>query len=139
MKALTRVARPRLVVCLFVLAIAPVLAKAQCVNQPSGKSAIAVMNASDYFITFYVDGVKQARVFAQERSLDFSVSPGRHVLMAESIINGETLSATRTLIVPAGSICTWNVTNPTMTSMRAATSLFDSLSRSAVITLVAPN
>jgi len=138
MKALNRVTRLLLVVCLFVFGAASV-ATAQCVNQASGKTAIGVMNASDYFITFAIDDGDRVGVPAQERSIDFAVSPGEHVLRAETVHRGETLSATRTLFVPVGAICTWNVTNPTMIRRPAVVLLTDALQRSAFVSVAVPN
>src|SRR5574341_552866 len=139
MKALTRVIRPWVVVCLFLLPMAPALAKAQCVSNPASETAVGVMNSSNYFITFYIDGVNKGGVPAEARTIDFIVSPGEHLLMAETVIGSETLSATRTVVIPAGSVCTWTVTNPQKIPARAVTPLVDFLARAAVISLAVPN
>jgi hypothetical protein len=96
------------------------------------------MNASNYFLAFYVDGIGMARVAPGERSMQFIVGAGEHLLFAKTMTGGEPVSATRVIIIPAGSVCTWNVTNP-MNPREGRTKLRDRLAREAFVSLAVPN
>jgi hypothetical protein len=138
MKSLTRVMRLLVVVCFFVLALAPAVMRAQCVASPTRETALAMMNASNYFLAFYVDGVYMGRVAPGERSMEFIVGAGEHLLLAKTMTGGEPVSATRVIIIPAGSVCTWTVTNP-MNPPEGRTKFRDRLAREAFVSLAVPN
>ena len=83
-----------------------------------------------------------------DRSVDFSVTPGSHLLRADAVIGGETVSASRMATIPAGYVCTWTVTDPQETNpgiQRLIVALpgtrSDLLKRklTAVISLTVPN
>ena len=137
MRALFRIARLQLVVCLGI-ASAAVVASAQCVPHPSHETAISVINASSWPITFSVDGVTRATVPAADVSIDFNVGPGQHLLLAHTSVGDEKYSISRRLVIPAGSICVWTVTNPSKDWRRPQLPLFDPLMRIAVIPLAIP-
>lgn len=139
MKPLTKVIWLWLPACLLVLAFAPAVVRAQCVASATRETAIGIMNASHYTITFYIDGVNQGTVPAGARGTDVIISAGEHLVMAETILAGELYAATRTIVIPAGSVCTWTITNPTMIRRPAATLLVDPLQRSAFVSLAVPN
>jgi hypothetical protein len=88
-------------------------ASAQCAPSPTGETAVGLKNASSYYLTFYIDGVRKDGVPPGDRSVDFVVTPGEHALRADATIDGETVSASRTGGVPAGHVCTWTVTDST--------------------------
>lgn len=136
MKNLTTVLRPWMVLCFLGLAIAPSVAKAQCIAHPTRQTTISVMNASIYSIAFYIDGVKRVDVLPGERSIDLIVRAGQHALLAETTIGGEDVSATRTFIIPGGSMCVWSVTNPANPLAKTKTIFSDALARQAIIPLV---
>ena len=94
------------------LLVAVQTASAQCVPNPTGETAVGLKNASSYYLTFYIDGVRKDAVPSGDRSVDFVVTPGEHTLRAEATINGETSSATHTGEVPKGHVCTWIITDP---------------------------
>jgi hypothetical protein len=112
---------------------------AQCAPHPSRETTVTVINASSWPITFSIDGVTRAAVPPAEVSIDFNVSPGQHFLLAETSIDGETFSIARRMVVPAGSMCVWTVTNPLKESRKPLPQFIDPLMRLAVISLAIPN
>jgi hypothetical protein len=136
---LTSVMRPLMVVCLALLVTTVAETKAQCVAHPDRETAVGVMNASNYSITIYIDGMLRSRLLSGERSIDFVISPGEHLLLAETMIGGELVSASRQVVVMPGSVCTWTVTDPVRPRERASTLLRDWLTRQAVISVAIPN
>ena len=139
MKAVTSVMRPCVVVCLVLLVAAVAETKAQCVAHPDRETAVRVMNASNYSITVYIDGMARGRLLPGERSIDFVISAGEHLLLAETMISGEFVSASRQVVVMPGSVCTWTVTDPVRPRERVSTLLRDGLTRRAVISVTIPN
>ena len=137
MRAPFRIARLQLLVC-FCIASAAIVASAQCRPHPSHKTAISVINASNWPIIFSVDGVTRATVPAAEVSIDFNVGPGQHLLLANTSVGDEKYSISRRLVIPAGSICVWTVTNPSKDWRRPQQPLIDPLMRVAVISLAIP-
>jgi hypothetical protein len=126
-----------LVACLCLAAWAAVV-NAQCAPHPSRETTVSVINASNWPIAFSIDGVTRATVPAAEVSLDFTISPGQHFLLAEASIDGETFSISRRMVVPAGSMCVWTVTNPAKESRKPQPPFIDPLMRIAVISLAIP-
>ena len=100
---------------------------------------MGVKNASNYFLIFYIDGVNSGGVPIGDRSINFAVTPGEHVLVAEARIRGELVSAARLVVVPEGAVCTWTVTDPAPPRSTANTWLRDGLSSRAVVPIVIPN
>ena len=139
MKTVTSVMRLWIVVCLVLLVAAVAETKAQCVAHPDRETAVGVMNASNYAITVYIDGMDRGRLLPGERSVDFVISPGEHLLLAETMIGGELVSAAREVVVEPGTICTWTVTNPVRPRERVSNLLRDGLTRKAVIPVAIPN
>lgn len=138
MRALFRIARVWLVLCLC-FAVRVAVVNAQCAPQPSRETTVRVINASSWPITFSIDGVTKRIVSPAEVSIDFNLSPGQHFLLAEASIDGENLSISRKLLIPAGSMCAWTVTNPSKDSRKPLSPLIDPLIRLAVIPLAIPN
>ncbi len=138
MRALFRSARVCLVVCLF-LAVRAAVANAQCAPHPSQKATVSVINASSWPITFSIDGVRRATVPSADVSIDFNLSSGQHFLLAEASIDGEHLSISRRMVIPAGSMCVWTVTNPSKDSRKPPPALIDPLIRVVVIPLASPS
>lgn len=103
-------------------------ARAQCFENPTGETAVGLKNASSYFLTFYIDGVNKGGVPSGDRSVDFLVSPGEHSLRADALIDGETVSASRSVTMAAGEVCTWTVTDPTTRQHSEASSMKESKS-----------
>jgi hypothetical protein len=128
-----------MVMCLVLLVAAVAETNAQCVAHPDRKTAVGVMNASNYPITFYIDGMDRGRLLPGERSIDFVISPGEHLLLAETMIAGELVSAAREVVVEPGTICTWSVTNPVRPRDGVSNLLRDGLTRKAVIPVAIPN
>ncbi|HEX6185101.1 MAG TPA: hypothetical protein VFZ44_14540 [Pyrinomonadaceae bacterium] len=87
-------------------------AAAQCAVNPTGETTVGLRNASSYYLTFYIDRVRKDGVPPGDRSADFVVTPGEHVLYAEATIKGETSSVSTTRVIPKGHVCTWTVTDP---------------------------
>jgi hypothetical protein len=102
----------RTVVVFTILLAVSLTAKAQCVANPTGETAIGLKNASHHFLTLYVDGFIKGGVPSGDRTIDFVVSSGEHLLMAEARIGLETVSTSRMVTVAAGQVCTWTVTDP---------------------------
>lgn len=98
-------------------------ATGQCYVNPTGESAVGMMNSSSYFLTFYIDGENKGGVPSGDKSIDFVISPGEHSLTAVAIIGGQTSSAGRTATIPAGYVCTWTVTDPPPSSAGASASV----------------
>ena len=73
MKTLNSVMRPWMVVCLVLLGAAVDETKEQCVAHPDRETAVSVMNASNYPIIIYIDGVDRGRLLPGERSIDFVI------------------------------------------------------------------
>jgi hypothetical protein len=136
MRALFRIWRICLVVCLCLTANT-LVASAQCTSHPSHETTVSVINASQWPIIFSVDGVTRATIPAVTVS-DFHLSPGQHFLVAETSIEGEVFSIDRKLVVPAGSMCVWTVTDPTKNPRRPLPPFIDPLTRVAVISLAIP-
>jgi len=137
MRSLFGIGRIWLVMCLCLAARAAV-ANAQCTPHPSHETTLSVINASRWPISFSLDGVTRATVPSAEVSIDFNVSPGQHLLVAETSIEGEAFSIARRLVIPAGSMCVWTVTNPTKDLRSPSPPFMDSLLRLAVIPLAVP-
>jgi hypothetical protein len=78
----------------------------------SRETSVGLKNASSHFLTFYIDGVNRGGVPSGERSMDFIINPGGHILRADATIGGQNVSASRTATVPAGYALTWTVTDP---------------------------
>lgn len=139
MKAVNSGIRPCVVVCLVLLVAAVADTKAQCVAHPNRETAVGVMNASNYSLTVYINGMLRGRVLPGERSMDFVISPRQHLLLAETMIGGESVSASRQVVLMPGSVCTWTVTDPVRPRERASPLLRDGLRPRAVVSLVIPN
>lgn len=130
---------PFVVLCLLIVSST---ASAQCVVNPTGETAVGLKNASSHFLTLYIDGVNRGGVPSGDRSIDFIVRPGEHLLLAQATIGGEVVSASRTANIPLGYVCTWTVTDPpkksVLTPVEFQNSLRPELKR-AVITLTNAN
>lgn len=81
----------------------------------------------------------RGRLLPGERSIDFVISPGEHLLLAETVIGSELVSAARQVVVEPGSVCTWTVTNPVRPRERMSSLLRDGLTRRAVVPIAIPN
>ena len=122
--------RAVLPVLAFVLLLsASQAASAQCFLNPTGETAVGLRNASSHYLLFFLDGMRMDGVAPGDRSIFFVVAPGEHDLRAEAVIGGETVSASRTVFVPEGHVCTWKVTDPETKSGGTQTELRDSLGR----------
>jgi len=99
-----------LTVAVLILFVSPI--RAQCVPNPTGETAVGLQNDSSYFLTFYIDGVNVGGVPSRDRSVDFVVIPGEHILEAEAIVAGGRIKVSHMGVVPAGFVCTWTVTDP---------------------------
>ena len=113
----------------------------QCVVNPTRETTVGLKNASSHFLTFYIDGMNQGGVPSGDRSIDFIVMPGAHILRADATIGGETVSATRTTTIPAGHVCTWTVTDPPGVTVKIQPGSQNSLTRERpdFVTLTIPN
>jgi len=114
-------------------------ASAQCFHNPTGETSVGLRNASGHFLVFYIDGINHGGVPAGDRSVDFIVSPGGHTLRADAVVDGETVSASRTATIPAGYVCTWTVTDPPKIRPGNPTAFKDALPSEAVIPIVGLN
>lgn len=115
-------------VCVLLLATAQA-ASAQCVANPTGETAVGLKNASSYYLLFFIDWMRMDGVPPGDQSIYFVVAPGEHTLRAEAVINGETVSASRTVQITEGYVCTWTVTDPSVKSGAGDMRLRDSLRR----------
>ena len=138
MRSLIRIGRLWLVVCLC-FGMRTAVVNAQCAPHPSHETTVSVINASSSPITFSIDGVTRATVPPAEVSIDFNLSPGQHLLLAETSFDGENFSISRRLVIPAGSMCVWTVTSPSKDSRKPRPPFIDPLIRLAVIPLAIPN
>lgn len=96
---------------IMLLLLSYTVASAQCVPNPTNETAVGLKNASSYYLTFYIDGERKEGVPPGDRSVDYVVTHGEHTLLAEAVIAGETVSASRTADIPEGYVCTWTVTD----------------------------
>ena len=85
---------------------------AQCLESPTGETAVGLRNASSYFLIFYIDDVNEGGVPPAYQSVDFFAWPGEHTLRVELRIGEYTLSVTRKVLMPVGYVCAWTVTDP---------------------------
>jgi len=138
MKSQLNVMQMAMVACVFLLAVAPARTQAQCVNNNSHETSLLMVNASNFLVTLNVDGVNRGSVPAGQSAFEIFLPAGEHFVSADATLNGERLSAARMLLLPAGSICTWTVTNPG-TSPRSTGGFQDSLFRQAIMSLVVAN
>lgn len=111
-KTLTRCFGLPFLIAALVILLSAETAPAQCVESPTGETAVGLNNASSHFLIFYIDDVNKGGVPAGDRSVDFFVWPGEHTLRAEARVGDETLSVTRKVLIPVGYVCTWTVTDP---------------------------
>lgn len=109
---LTRFFRLSFLFAAFAILISVQTASAQCLEGPTGETAVGLRNASSLFLIFYIDDVNKGGVPPGDRSVDYLVWPGEHTLRAEARIGDETLTVTRKVLVPVGYVCTWTVTDP---------------------------
>lgn len=114
-------------------------APAQCVESPTGETAIGLRNASSHFLIFYIDDVNKGGVPPGDQSVDFFVWAGEHTLRAEARVGDETLSVTRKILISFGYVCTWTVTDPPRGPNKRIQTLRDSLVPVALVPLVVPN
>ena len=114
-------------------------ASAQCFQNPTGETSVGLRNASSHFLTFYIDDVNMGGVPSGDRSVDLTVSPGEHRLRADAVVDGETVSASRTATIPAGYVCTWTVTDPPKVRPGNPTAFKDALPSEAVVPIVGLN
>ena len=122
----------------FAILLSAQTVPAQCLESPTGETAVGLRNASSHFLIFYIDDVNKGGVPPGDQSVDFSVWPGEHTLRAEARMGDETLSVTRKVLISFGYVCTWTVTDPPRANK--GTQVFrDSLGRLALIPLVVPN
>lgn len=115
--------RPR-VICLLLslvslLIVYPTVA-AQCFRNQSGETAAGLRNLSDYQLVFSVDGMNRGAVSSGARSLDVRLSPGEHLLLAEAKLGDEIVSVSRTMVIPAGHTCIWNVSDARRIARKSA-------------------
>ena len=99
-----------LLILLFLLTYR--VAAAQCIPNPTGETSVGLQNDSRFYLTFHIDGIRKDGVPTGDRSVDFVVTPGEHILLAETVIAGENVMASRTTFIPKGFVCTWTVINP---------------------------
>ena len=117
-------------------------APAQCLRNPTGETAVGMKNTSSLFLTLYIDTINKGGVPPGDRSVDFPVAPGTHILRAEGYINGEVIFTNRTVIIAPGYICTWTVTDPPPKPAEARRAFRDPLEIprvTATVRLVVPN
>ena len=138
MKVLTKIARTSLIVCAVMLVTVRV-ADAQCAPNPTHETSLSIMNASAYALTFYVDGARRGVGWPGELSMSFIITPGEHVLFAEAVVDGETLSASRRVTIAPGQACTWTVTNMRRAGRKLPGKFSDFLARQAVVSIAALN
>lgn len=99
-------------ILIMLLLISYSAAAGQCIQNPTGETAVGLQNDSSYYLIFYIDGERKDAVPAGDRSVDFIVPPGEHTLMASALVQGETISVSRTANFSGTNICTWTVTDP---------------------------
>jgi uncharacterized membrane protein len=99
-----------LLVALFL--VASQVAGAQGVANPTRETAVGLKNSSSHFLIFFIDDRIVGGIPSGESSGNFPVTPGEHSLRAETFVNGEKISASRTVFIHAGFAYTWTTTNP---------------------------
>ena len=67
-----------LLILLFLLTYR--VAAAQCIPNPTGETSVGLQNDSSLYLTFHIDGIRKDGVPTGDRSVDFVVTPGEHVL-----------------------------------------------------------
>ena len=135
----TRFFRLSFLIAAFAILVLAQTVPAQCLESPTGETAVGLRNASSHFLIFYIDDVNKGGVPPGDQSVDFFVWPGEHTLRAEARIGDETLSVTRKVLIPVGYVCTWTVTDPQRFANRRLQTFRDSLGLVALIPLVVPN
>jgi hypothetical protein len=134
MKPPIEMARTSVIVCVLILTFARATT-AQCVPDPMRETSLSVMNASIHTLTIYMDGERRSILSPGELSASLIVAPGQHFLFAEASLDGDTLSASRTLVIPAGQSCTWTVTTPAKRVLKLPERFRDALARQAIVSL----
>jgi hypothetical protein len=129
--AARRVVAWLLAALLFVILLlaAAEVASAQCVQNPTGETAVGLKNESSYYLLFFIDEARMDGVPSGDRSIYFVVSPGEHALRAEAVIGTDTVNAYRKADIPEGYVCTWTVTDPPPSATAARKGFQDSLRR----------
>lgn len=138
-RTITRFLPLSFLIAAFAILLSAQAAPAQCLESPSGETAVGLRNASSQFLIFYIDDLNKGGVPPGDQSVDFFVWPGEHTLRAEARIGDETLSVTRKVLVPVGYVCTWTVTDPPRVPNKRRQTFRDSLGPVALIPLVVPS
>jgi hypothetical protein len=84
----------------------------QCVEHPKGKTALIFSNESRHELTFFVDDELKTVLASGDKSEEFEVEPGEHLLRATAVLMGMNVSVQTVNPFPAGYVCTWTIENP---------------------------
>ena len=85
---------------------------AQCVDDPSGKTAVKLSNHTQYDLMFGIDDEDKGTVEPGKESPEWEVKPGIHLLIAGAIIDGRASWVWTENEVPKGQVCTLNIEGP---------------------------
>ena len=85
---------------------------AQCVDHPSGKTALKLSNQTKYDLTFGIDDDDKGVVPSRKESPEWEVEPGPHLMIAGALVDGKPVWVWANNEVPKGQICTWTVEDP---------------------------
>lgn len=98
----------------YLMIAGPGVARAtgQCLDTPTGETAIIFNNGSSYQVTFFVDWVAMQALPTHTVSREFTIASGPHLLIGQVQTGEET---TRWVFsegnFPAGKVCTWTFTD----------------------------
>jgi len=101
------------IACLIVVFAFPLIVLSQCLDHPDKKTALRFSNQTKYELTFFVDEDEEGTaVQSANLSDELVVEPGRHMVRARAVINGENIWVWKIDEVPEGQVCTWTIVSP---------------------------
>ena len=85
---------------------------AQCVDNPSGRTAVRLDNQTKYDLVFGIDDDDKGIVPSRRQSPEWDVEPGIHLLIVGTVREGKAVWVWTNNEVPKGQLCTWIVEDP---------------------------
>lgn len=85
---------------------------AQCVDDPSGKTAVKLSNQTKHDLVLGIDDENKGMVPSHKESPEWEVEPGNHLLIAGAIVEGRPYWVWVKNEISKGQICTWTIADP---------------------------
>ena len=82
---------------------------AQCVDDPSGRTAVILSNQTKYDLVFRIDDDEKGIVPSRKESPEWQIEPGVHTLIAGAIIDSGSYWVWTENEVLKGQVCTWTI------------------------------